>query len=295
MKNRAFRRRPTLRERALMRKKRRMSGKEKGRTSYPESISEDFSLYGVPDSDGWSFTDAFGDGMDFDECDTADCLRDSDGSEDIINGFFSKEEAIALAEEKLSKLRSGDDGLVAAVDCGEGFDEESFEEEMDDVRLEYEEPEVSDTLTIDIDVATELPEPIQEGAIENAIKAVLELHAIPYGEVSVVIVSDEEIRQLNMEQREIDRVTDVLSFPQYNNLYEVVRQPYPYYGDIVLSAATALRQAKEFGHSFNREVSYLTVHSMLHLLGYDHIEEDDKVEMRAMEKIVMKKLGIFKS
>ncbi len=294
MNNKSFRRRPTLKERALMRKKRRMSGKEKGRAPYPESFLAGNSFEEFSSSDSLSSPDGVGSGEAFDESAANDWVGDEEHSEDIISGFFSKEEAIALAEENIGKLGSGDDGLAAAVDGGEGFDEEFFEEEMDDVHLEYEELKVSDTLTIDVDVATDLPEPIQEGAIENAIKAVLELHAIPYGEVSVVIVSDEEIRQLNMEQREIDRVTDVLSFPQYNNLYEIVQQPYPYYGDIVLSAATASRQAKEFGHSFNREVSYLTVHSMLHLLGYDHIEEDDKVEMRAMEKIVMKGLGIFK-
>ncbi len=151
------------------------------------------------------------------------------------------------------------------------------------------------SLVISTEVMTELDELISEDILRDSITAVLELHGIPYGEVSVLVVSEKEIKRLNSEQREIDKVTDVLSFPQYNNLFEIAMEPYPYYGDIVLCAKRAAEQAEEFGHSFLREVSYLTVHSMLHLLGYDHMEEDDKVEMRAMEKIVMKRLGIFKN
>lgn len=115
------------------------------------------------------------------------------------------------------------------------------------------------------------------------------------GEISVLFVDDEEIRALNAEHRDIDSPTDVLSFPQYESLEEIWKQDYPYYGDIVISLETARRQAAEYGHTARREITYLAVHSLLHLLGYDHIEEEDKKVMRSVEKGIMKELGIYKN
>jgi probable rRNA maturation factor len=112
-------------------------------------------------------------------------------------------------------------------------------------------------------------------------------------EVSVTFVDDEEIRILNNEYRNIDRSTDVLSFPMGEE--DNFNVPYtPLLGDIVISLETAQRQAREFGHSLEREIAYLTAHSMFHLIGYDHINEADKIVMREKEKLVMKNLGIFK-
>jgi len=112
-------------------------------------------------------------------------------------------------------------------------------------------------------------------------------------EISVTFVDDEEIRVLNNEHRNINKSTDVLSFPigdDYN--YDI---PYtPLLGDIVISIETAQRQANDFGHSIEREIAYLTAHSMFHLLGYDHIDDKDKEVMREKEKLVMKRLGIFR-
>mgnify|MGYP001127253001 CR=1 FL=1 len=130
-------------------------------------------------------------------------------------------------------------------------------------------------------------------AIENAIKEslLLERKSLNY-EISLTFVDNHEIRKLNKEYRNIDKETDVLSFPlnQDESLF-----PTPMLGDIVISTEKALEQSVEYGHSFVREISYLTVHSMLHLLGYDHINESEKPVMRDKEKEIMKKLKIFKN
>ncbi|NLJ59256.1 MAG: rRNA maturation RNase YbeY [Tissierellia bacterium] len=108
-------------------------------------------------------------------------------------------------------------------------------------------------------------------------------------EISISLVDNEEIRQLNREYRNIDSETDVLSFPLDEDFGEV-----PMLGDIVISLEKALEQSIEYGHSLTREMAYLTAHSMFHLMGYDHIEEDEKNIMREKEKEIMKKLRIFK-
>jgi probable rRNA maturation factor len=111
-------------------------------------------------------------------------------------------------------------------------------------------------------------------------------------EVSVSFVDNEEIQKLNRDYRNVDSPTDVLSFPmdaEETDLY------IPLLGDIVISAERALEQATEFGHSFLREVAYLAAHSMFHLMGYDHMNVEEKKIMRQKEKEVMKILGIFKN
>lgn len=128
-------------------------------------------------------------------------------------------------------------------------------------------------------------------AIEKAIETVLETENCQGNfEVSVSFVTNEEIRTLNREYRNVDSETDVLSFPmddeEFNGIIIL--------GDIVLSTQRIIEQANDFGHSLEREMLYLTVHSMLHLLGYDHMKNQEKDEMRTKEKEVMKKLQIFK-
>lgn len=110
-------------------------------------------------------------------------------------------------------------------------------------------------------------------------------------EISLSFVTNEEIKNLNKEYRNVDAVTDVLSFPMEedsNGFYT------PMLGDIVISTDRAFQQSREYGHSFSREISYLTAHSMFHLMGYDHETEEEKKIMRAKEKEVMRSLGIFK-
>jgi len=126
-------------------------------------------------------------------------------------------------------------------------------------------------------------------------------------EVSLVFVDNEEIREINNENRGIDRATDVLSFPildypedkVYKEVYKEEKFDETFLdgeelviGDIVLSLEKALEQSKEYEHSFEREASYLVVHSVLHLLGYDHMQEEEKKKMRAREEEILNKLNI---
>lgn len=105
-------------------------------------------------------------------------------------------------------------------------------------------------------------------------------------EVSVTIVDNEEIHRINSEQRGIDRATDVLSFPMFDDDFD--DGEYCILGDIVISAERADEQAKEYQHSFEREIAFLTVHSVLHLLGYDHetSPEDESDMFGRQEKIL---------
>ena len=113
-------------------------------------------------------------------------------------------------------------------------------------------------------------------------------------EVSLSIVDKDTIHKLNKDYRNVDRETDVLSFPMDEEAFDDEGNPIFLLGDIVICLDVARNQAAEFGHSLEREMMYLICHSTLHLLGYDHIEEDDKVKMRAKEKEVMKNLGVFR-
>ncbi len=116
-------------------------------------------------------------------------------------------------------------------------------------------------------------------------------------EVSVTFVDDEGIRELNNKFRGLDKPTDVLSFPLLD--YEGESEE-PFFdelchnlGDIVISLERAMAQANEFGHSFEREVAFLTAHSMLHLLGYDHeLSEEDDADMRKRQNDIMDRLGL---
>jgi probable rRNA maturation factor len=129
-------------------------------------------------------------------------------------------------------------------------------------------------------------------AIKNAISIIIETEgAVGNFEVSVSFVTNEEIRHLNKLYRNVDSETDVLSFPMDDDedIEGIIML-----GDVIISTEKIIEQAQEFGHGTEREMIYLTVHSMLHLLGYDHMKEDEKKEMRYMEKEVMKRLQLFK-
>lgn len=131
--------------------------------------------------------------------------------------------------------------------------------------------------------------------IKKAVKGALEYMSFPYNaEVSLTLTDNEGIRSLNSQHRNIDKATDVLSFPMYD--FKGGEKPFEdpaEIGDIVLSLERAEEQAEQFGHSFRREVAFLTVHSVLHLLGYDHeTGEDDEREMFALQDKIMEKIGI---
>lgn len=127
--------------------------------------------------------------------------------------------------------------------------------------------------------------------LENVIKESLLIEGIGLNyEISISFVDNAEIKELNREYRNIDRETDVLSFPMDEDLMI----PIPLLGDIIISVEKAVEQSNEFGHSLDRELAYLTAHSMFHLMGYDHMEEEEKEIMREKEKKVMRRLRIFK-
>lgn len=113
-------------------------------------------------------------------------------------------------------------------------------------------------------------------------------------EVDLTLTDNAGIRVLNREHRNKDQETDVLSFPQYENLkdLEELEEDYLYMGDIVISVEKAVEQAALYGHSFEREMCFLVVHSMLHLMGYDHMTPEDEVEMKELQEAILNNLGI---
>ncbi len=122
-------------------------------------------------------------------------------------------------------------------------------------------------------------------------------------EVDVLLTNDAHIHELNREQRGIDRPTDVLSFPAFDLRPGALPEPADAdpgsglvpLGDMVVSLERAAAQAKEYGHSNRRELAYLTIHSVLHLLGYDHLDEGpQKAQMRAKEEEILEKLDVIR-
>lgn len=119
----------------------------------------------------------------------------------------------------------------------------------------------------------------------------------------VVLVDGEEIRRLNSEIRNIDKVTDVLSFPSLDGIRgkALNKSDYPadvdedgnlFIGSIAVCEAKAQEQAEEYGHSYERELNYLVTHGLFHLLGYDHMTDEDKLVMREREERVLKRLNL---
>ena len=140
-------------------------------------------------------------------------------------------------------------------------------------------------------LASELLGGVDEEAIRKAEK--LPIY------IGVSVVSEDEIREINNDFRGIDKVTDVLSFPQFEDAEEIIEELEGdealvdiLVGDVVICLDQAERQSLEYGTTIRREVIYLFVHSILHLLGYDHMEVGDKTEMRKREELIMAALDI---
>lgn len=112
--------------------------------------------------------------------------------------------------------------------------------------------------------------------------------------VNVVLTDSKNIKNINKEHRGIDKETDVLSFPMYekNELENIHLENEDILGDMVISIEKVQEQAQEYEHSFERELAYMIVHSFYHLLGYDHMNETDKKEMREKEEFILGKLNI---
>jgi len=129
-------------------------------------------------------------------------------------------------------------------------------------------------------------------AVVSAAEAVLAREKVPPGvEVSVALVDTARIHELNRRYRGVDAPTDVLSFP-LDEPGEVADGPETVLGDVVIALPVAERQAREYGHTLLREAAYLTVHGVLHLLGFDHVEPEDARRMREGEEAVLAGLGL---
>ncbi len=145
--------------------------------------------------------------------------------------------------------------------------------------------------------------PFNAQALENALADFAEAD-VPLA-VELLFVDEREIRRLNSETRGIDKVTDVLSYPTMEEVkgkplrakdhpFEIDEEGRLVVGSVVVCTKRAREQAIEYGHSYERELHYLIVHGVMHCLGYDHIEEEERAQMREKEESVLKKLGIVR-
>lgn len=165
-------------------------------------------------------------------------------------------------------------------------------------------------MTFQIDYeATEKMDFDYEFLVKRVVEACMDYEDCPYeAEISILFTEDEEIRRINKEFRNIDAVTDVLSFPvvdykapgDFSNLEDSYAEYFHpetgelLLGDIVISVDRAKAQAREYGHSLEREIAFLTAHSMFHLFGYDHLEENERIIMEQKQKNVLDKLQILR-
>lgn len=147
----------------------------------------------------------------------------------------------------------------------------------------------------------------EELALE-VIEAALDYEACPYeAEVNLLLTMNEEIREMNRNFRQIDKATDVLSFPMidYDNAgdFDFLETADEYFhpesgelmmGDIVISKEKVIAQAEEYGHSVKREYAFLIAHSMLHLMGYDHMEDNERIVMESKQKEILEQLEILR-
>ena len=163
------------------------------------------------------------------------------------------------------------------------------------------------TLIFDEEGELRLDLPCEELATK-VIEAALDYEECPYEvEVNLLLTMNDEIQEMNQNFRQIDRATDVLSFPMidyeeagnFEFLEDVMDAFHPesgelMLGDIVISKEKVISQAEEYGHSVEREYAFLIAHSMLHLFGYDHVKEDERIVMEAKQKEILEQLQILR-
>ncbi len=152
-------------------------------------------------------------------------------------------------------------------------------------------------IEVNYNAISELPN--EEKLIKEVVSRVLEEEKVlPEVDVYITLTNNEEIHKINKEYRDVDRPTDVLSFPMYerdeiaglkNDTNDEIEK---ILGDIIVSIEKVREQAEEYGHSFERELAYLVTHGMLHLLGYDHMIEEEKAVMRKREEEILETLNI---
>ncbi len=164
-------------------------------------------------------------------------------------------------------------------------------------------------MTINIEYEADIalgfdPEPV----INKVIEAALDIHEFPYEAcVNVILTDNESIKVINAEYRDIEAPTDVLSFPMISydapGHFEIIDEMDPEdcfdpdtgelnLGDIIISLDKVISQAELYGHSRERELGFLTAHSMLHLFGYDHMEENERIDMEEKQEFILNSLGI---
>ncbi|SEN04597.1 rRNA maturation RNase YbeY [Lihuaxuella thermophila] len=153
------------------------------------------------------------------------------------------------------------------------------------------------SLQLDLAIETEATEEDKKAIewIGKALRAAVEAEQLPPVEVSVTIVDNGAIRQMNKEYRKVDRPTDVLSFPLWDPEEEWViaeEEEAVSLGDIVISLPKAKEQASEYGHSLERELGFLAVHGFLHLLGYDHETKEEEEEMFQRQEEILGRIGL---
>lgn len=163
------------------------------------------------------------------------------------------------------------------------------------------------TYQIEYEASTDIGVPDYENILKRVVDGALDMENCPYEcEVSITIVDNDEIHRINREYRGIDSATDVLSFPMVEYAspadFEFLEEEGEdcfnpetgelLLGDIILSADRILEQAEKYGHSIVRELAFLTAHSMLHLMGYDHMEEEERIIMEDKQRELMTLLNI---
>ena len=127
--------------------------------------------------------------------------------------------------------------------------------------------------------------------LNKVIKRTIKEENVKNAVFSIIFVDEEKIHELNKNYRGIDRVTDVISFA-FEDTKDLLYNNTRVLGDIYICIPRMIEQAEEYGHSIKRELSFLTVHGLLHLLGYDHMEKEDEVEMFALQEVILNEEGI---
>lgn len=150
----------------------------------------------------------------------------------------------------------------------------------------------NDHIVVIVDTQERQDVSVMHPLLQRAVITVLQQHEIERCEVSVVLTSNEEIQQLNARFRQQDEPTDVLSFPMDGDAAASDEHTGLLLGDVVISVEKAFEQADEYGHSPQREFTFLAVHGVLHLLGYDHDTEEERVNMRQAEERALKTLQL---
>ena len=163
-------------------------------------------------------------------------------------------------------------------------------------------------MTFEIENEVEIPFDFDyKKVIQDVILQSLDYENCPYeAEVNVLLTGNDEIHEINLEQRQIDRPTDVLSFPMVDyytpadfshledggDIYFHPETGELMLGDIIISVDKVLEQAEAYGHSQTRELAFLVAHSMLHLMGYDHMDEEERIDMERRQEEILNQLGI---